>query len=99
MPLSDRDIALFARDCVAEDSLGAPNETRRQARLSEAQAHAWRYYEATQQAIRASGYRVTPRIKDRIWDELLRIQAAATEKDGTGGPTPARPHDGKGGPV
>ncbi len=82
MGLSDRDIALFARDAVAEDSLGAPNEASRLRRLAAAQANACGYYETVQREIRRSGYRITQRVKQKIWDELTRIKETARENVG-----------------
>lgn len=78
MALSDRDIALFARDSVAADSLSARDEAGRLRRLVRAQRVARSFQAAAEAAVRASGYRVTQRVRDRLWAELGRIEGAAT---------------------
>lgn len=85
MPLTDRDIALFARDSVAADSRGAPDEAGRARRLHQAERVALSFYADAQAAVRGSGYRLTQRVQDGLWAELSRIQAAATEKPGIPG--------------
>lgn len=83
MSFTARDIALTAQDAVRDayrsgpdarheafirDYLGTPAHHRRSAILQ---------FEAAQQSVRESGYRVTQRIKDGLWAELERIAAEA----------------------
>jgi hypothetical protein len=93
MALPDRDIALFARDSVAEDSLGARTEADRARRLARDQANACAFYESAQRAVRTSGYRLTQRVKDGLWAELSRIQATANDKGGTSSHKPVAADD------
>ena len=82
MALSDRDIALFARDSVAADSLSARDEAGRHRRLAQAQRVARSFQAAAEAAVRTSGYRVTRRVRDGLWAELCRIETAATMESG-----------------
>ncbi|UGB24702.1 hypothetical protein LPC10_17350 [Methylorubrum sp. B1-46] len=68
MALTDRDIVLFARDTVFE---GATSDAAKNVCARNALA----CYEAAQQAVRESGYRVTQRVKDGIWAELQRLSS------------------------
>lgn len=88
MALSDRDIALFARDSVAADSLSARDGAGRERRLAQAQRVARSFQAAAEAAVRASGYRVTQRVRDGLWAELCRIEATATAGSAEGAPGP-----------
>lgn len=88
MALTDRDIALFARDSVAADSLAAEDEAARHRRLIQAQRVARSFQAAAEAAVRASGYRLTQRVRDGLWTELCRIEASAgAAKAGRGSAT------------
>jgi hypothetical protein len=93
MSLTPRDIALFARDCVAEDSRAATDEASRLRRLEQAERAARSFLAAAEASVRASGYRVTPRVREGLWSELCRIADAAERKPGITQTPPATSGD------
>lgn len=78
MSLTDRDIMLFARAAVEHhgDVFEARTPERKAYCLRQHRLAARAYYEQAQQDVRGSGYRVTQRVRDRLWYELDTIAQA-----------------------
>ncbi len=86
--LSDRDLVLFARDSVTEDSRRARDEAGRARRLAAASRVARSFQAAAEAAVRDSGYRVTARVRNGIAAELARIESEAKAPTATVGTSP-----------
>lgn len=77
MALTNRDMALFARDAVQHQSdvHNARTPELKARFLREHRLAAKSYWTAAQDSVRDSGYRVTQRVRDLLWAELERIAA------------------------
>jgi len=83
MPLSDKMIALFAKGAVEDAARLGDHATkaRKAALLAECRRSAAAYYYAAQTDVRDSGYRVTKRVRDIIWQTLIDIENSQKELD------------------
>lgn len=83
MPLTDKDIAQFARAAVEYDARPSYEATpaRKAKLLTEAKRAALSYYDKAQADVRDSGYRVTKRVRDCLWAELKQIEAEGHAKE------------------
>lgn len=77
MALSNQEIIKFARAAVEHDANpNYPATPERKAKLlAEAKRAAFAYYDTCIEDIRGSGYRITKRVRDVVWEELKRMKS------------------------